>query len=36
LGIFTAFKAHLDLPSGKVPMLSWAEHICLGAYTISV
>jgi hypothetical protein len=33
---FTAFKAPLDLPSGKVPMLSWAEHICLGAYTISV
>ncbi|KAJ7851713.1 hypothetical protein B0H13DRAFT_2359901 [Mycena leptocephala] len=30
----TAFKAPLE--SGKVPMLSWADHICLGAYTISV
>jgi hypothetical protein len=36
LPAFTVFKASLDLPSGKVPMLSWGDHICLGAYTISV
>jgi hypothetical protein len=32
----TAFKALLDLPSGKVSIQSWADHICLVTYTISV
>jgi hypothetical protein len=32
----TAFKAILDLPSGKVPIQSWADHICLMTYMISV
>ncbi|KAJ7851107.1 hypothetical protein B0H13DRAFT_2400677 [Mycena leptocephala] len=32
----TAFKALLDLPSGKVPIQSWADHICLVTYIISV
>jgi hypothetical protein len=32
----TAFKALLDLPSGKVPIQSWAYHICPVTYTISV
>jgi hypothetical protein len=31
-----AFKALLDLLSGKVPIQSWADHICLVTYTISV
>jgi hypothetical protein len=32
----TVFKAFLDLASGKVPMCSWADLICLVTYTISV
>jgi hypothetical protein len=32
----TAFKAFLDLASGKVPMHGWADLICLLTYTISV
>jgi hypothetical protein len=34
--VITAFKALLDLPSGKVPIQSWTDHISLVTYTISV